>query len=156
MHVLKNASRLVLSFSLDDVRYALPLECVERVVRTVEVTPLPDAPEVIVGVINVRGRIVPVADIRKRFRLPARAMTLEDKLIIAHTARRSLAVVADEVYGISEYDSDEVSSAQDAADGVRLVAGIVKTEEGVMLIHDLDTFLAAEDELSLERALENA
>src|SRR5688500_5027212 len=107
----------VLSFSLDEVRYALPLESVERVVRSVEITPLPDAPEVILGVINVRGRIIPVADIRSRFRLPPKDMTLEDKLIIARTARRSLAVVADEVSGVSEYDAGQVSAAHDVAEG---------------------------------------
>ena len=156
MHALKNRSQFVLSFSLEDTRYALPLDCVDRVVRSVEITPLPDAPEVILGVINVRGRIIAVADLRRRFRLPPREITLEDKLIIAHTARRSLAVVADEVYGVSEHDSERVAGVQDISDGVRYVAGIVKTDEGVILIHDLDTFLATEDELSLQRALENA
>jgi len=50
------------------------VSAVEKVVRAVEITPLPKAPEIVVGVINAQGRILPVLDIRKRFRLPAREM----------------------------------------------------------------------------------
>ncbi len=73
----------VVALMLDDIRYALPLTSVEQVVRAVEVTPLPDAPDIIMGVINVHGRVVPVVDIRRRFRLPARALSAGDQLVIA-------------------------------------------------------------------------
>lgn len=66
------ASALMVGLTLDGQRYALSLAQVERVIRAVEITPLPQAPEIITGVINVRGRVIPVVDIRKRFRLPVR------------------------------------------------------------------------------------
>ena len=66
-------------FALDEPRYALLLSAVEKVVRAVEITPLPKAPEIVVGVINAQGRILPVLDIRKRFRLPAREMKPDDR-----------------------------------------------------------------------------
>ena len=56
------------AFVLNDQRYALRLAVVERVVQVVEFTPLPKAPEIVLGIINFEGRVVPVVDVRKRFR----------------------------------------------------------------------------------------
>ena len=59
-------------FRLNGQRYALPLAAVERIVCAVEVTPLPGAPPVVLGVINVAGCVLPVFNIRRRFLLPER------------------------------------------------------------------------------------
>jgi purine-binding chemotaxis protein CheW len=59
-------------FRLDERRYALPLAAVERVVRSVTVTPLPGAPAIVLGGINVHGRVLPVLNVRRRFRMPDR------------------------------------------------------------------------------------
>lgn len=141
---------------LDDCHYALPLASVERVVRAVAITPLPDAPDVILGVINVQGRIVPVADMRKRFRLPAREIALNDQMVIAHTHKRALALVADAVYGIVECSARDIVAMEGVIPGLEYVEGIVKMEDGLIFIHDLDKFLALDEEASLERAMKNA
>jgi hypothetical protein len=80
-----NATSLqyILVFSLDEPLYALPLSSVERVVPAVEITPLPKAPEFVLGVINVHGQVIPVMDIRQRLRLPTRPVGLEDRFILA-------------------------------------------------------------------------
>ncbi len=146
----------LLVFALDDVRYALLLASVERVVRAVEITPLPDAPDIILGVINVQGRIVPVADIRKRFRLPARGIALSDQIVIAHIPSRPFALVADTVYGIVECSEREIIASERILPGLEYVEGIVKIDSGMILIHDLDKFLALDEEKSLEQVMKNA
>ncbi|MBX9811298.1 MAG: chemotaxis protein CheW [Burkholderiales bacterium] len=148
-------NRLV-GFALDDIRYALPLAGVERAVRAVEITPLPDAPDVILGVINVQGRVVPVADIRRRFRRPTRDIALSDQIVIAHTTNRPLALVADAVFGIVEYSEREVVASERILPDLEYVEGIAKIEGGLILIHNLDKFLALDEENSLERAMKNA
>ena len=65
-----NSSVKIVLFTLDEQRYALALPSVDRVVRVVDVTPLPKAPAIVLGVVNIHGDIVPVYDLRKRFRLP--------------------------------------------------------------------------------------
>jgi len=72
----------IIIFSLDEPRYALPLSLVERVVRIVEITPLPKAPDIVMGVINMHGQILPVINVRRRFNLPEREIRLEDQLIM--------------------------------------------------------------------------
>jgi hypothetical protein len=81
--------RSIVVFNLDEQQYALHLAAVERIVRVAEITPVPKAPAIVLGVINVQGQVIPVINIRKRFRLPDREMSLSDHLIIARTAKRA-------------------------------------------------------------------
>ncbi|MEK6592033.1 MAG: chemotaxis protein CheW [Pseudomonadota bacterium] len=145
-------NRLVV-FTLDDQAYALRLATVEHVARMVSVTPLPKAPEIVMGIVNVRGRIVPVFDIRRRFRLPAREIAVSDQLVIARTSRRAAALVADAVAGVRAYPEEVVVEAKSVLPGVEYVEGVVKLADGLILIHDLDKFLSLEEGESLDRAL---
>jgi len=95
-------------FSLGAQRYALRLSAVQRIVYAVDVTPLPSAPGIVLGVINVEGRIVPVINIRKRFALPDKEIDLNDHLIIATTAKRSVALLTDSVSGVVDVSPDAV------------------------------------------------
>lgn len=149
---MEEVGRLVV-FVLDDQRYALRLSAVDRVVSMARVTPLPKAPDVVLGVIDVQGKIIPVIDMRRRFRLPEREAALTDRLIVAHTARRPVALAADAVAGILEYPGHDVIAAEGVLPGVEYVEGIVKLDDGLILIHDLNRFLSLEEEQSLDRAL---
>lgn len=141
-------------FSLDEQRYALALAAVEKVVRAVEITRLPKAPDIVLGIVNVQGRVIPVINVRRRFRLPEREMALTDQIVIAHTARRPVALVVDAVTGVLEYPEQEAVEARDILPDVEYVEGVVKLKDGLILIHNLDQFLSLEEETSLDRALE--
>jgi len=143
----------IVVFSLDEPRYALYLSSVERVVRAVEITPLPKAPEIVLGIIDVRGKVMPVLDIRKRFRLPARDMNLDDRFILARTARRRLALRVDSVAGVHELTEGEMVSAKRAPPFAQYLKGVAKVEENLVLIHDLDQFLSLDEERILDGAL---
>lgn len=143
-------------FALDDRRYGLSLSVVERVVRMVDVTPLPQAPEIVLGVVNVQGRVVPVLNLRRRFRLPERDVALTDQLVIARTAVRPVALAADAVAGVLEYSAQQAVTARDIVPGIEYVEGVVKLADGLVLIHDLDKFLSLEEETALDRAIAGA
>lgn len=132
-------------FTLDERRFALHLTAVERIVRAVEVTPLPNAPEIVLGVINVQGRIIPVVNLRKRFHIPEREMDLSDQFIIAHTPRWVVALAADAVTGVIERSEQEVSAAEKILPGMEHVKALAKLEEGIILILSLDKFLSLEE-----------
>ncbi|MBI3919189.1 MAG: purine-binding chemotaxis protein CheW [Betaproteobacteria bacterium] len=142
-------------FTLDDGRYGLELSTVERVVRAVDITPLPKAPDIVSGVINVRGRIVPVMNVRRRFRLPERPINLSDQLVVAHTSRRAVALMVDAVSGTVECSPDAMVAADRIVPDLQYVAGVVRTRDGMILIHDLDTFLGLDEEQALGAALAN-
>ena len=145
--------RLVL-LKVDGQTYALHLEAVDRVLRMVEVTPLPGAPDAVEGVINVRGEVVPVVSIRGRLGLAERAAAAADSLIVARARNRRLAIIAESVLGVVERPADAVVSTGDLACGIEHIEGVLKTSDGLVLIHDLDRFFSPEEERSLDLALE--
>lgn len=144
----------IVIFTVSDRRYGLPLSAVERIVRVVDVTSLPKAPEIVLGVVNVQGRVIPVINVRRRFRLPEREIALTDQMVIAHAGRRPIALVVDSVTGVLEYSEQEVVAAQDVLPELEYVEGVVKLDDGLILVHNLDKFLSLEEEAVLNRALE--
>ena len=100
----------IVLFSLEELRYALYLSDVVKVERAVEITPLPKAPQVVSGVINYHGEIIPVIDIRKLFRLPQRDIHLEDQFIIARTSQRLVVLVVDSVNGVYDIEHHQYQS----------------------------------------------
>ena len=153
---MKETTQLVI-FALHDQRVALPLASVDRVVRLVEITALPKAPAIVLGVVNVQGRIIPVIDLRRRFGWEERAPDVTDQLIIARTARRRVALLVDRVLEIAHPPADTVLLEPGAIlPGLDYVQGVVKMQDGLVLIHDLDTFLSVDEEAGLDRALRDS
>lgn len=144
----------IVVFTLSDRRYGLPLPAVERIVRVVDVTPLPNAPDIVLGVVNVQGRVIPVINVRRRFRLPEREIVLTDQMVVARAARRRVALVVDSVTGVLEYSEQEAVATQDVFSELQYVEGVVKLDDGLLLVHNLDRFLSLEEEAVLDRALE--
>ncbi len=149
---MKTSSSLVL-FRLGEQRFALPLETVERIVRAAETTPLPKAPGIVLGIIDVEGRILPVLNLRRRLGLPERDVTPKDQFILARTATRPVVLVIDEALGLVEQSPDLVSGAHDIVPGVDQIEGVIQLSDGMALIHDLERFLSLEEERVLDEAL---
>jgi purine-binding chemotaxis protein CheW len=145
-----------LVFTLDDQSYALHLPSVDSVARMAQITPLPNAPRVVLGLVNIHGRIVPVIDFRQRFNLPKREIVLDDRLIFAHARLRRLALVADAVTEVIECPEQSLALTDHILPGVKYLEGILKFKDGLVLIHDLDKFLSLEEEKALDIALDTA
>jgi len=131
-------ARLIV-FHLDERRYALPFGCVGRVVRAVEVTRLPHAPALLLGVINVHGRVIPVINLRRQFHLPERELKLSDQFIIASTARQTVALWVDNVDGALNSATQEVVAAEEIVPGLKSVEGFAKVSDGLILLHSLES-----------------
>jgi purine-binding chemotaxis protein CheW len=140
-------------FRLGEQRYALPLAAVERFVPAVEVTVLPDAPGTVLGVINVAGRVIPVLNLRKRFGLVEREVSPTDHFLIARTARRTVALVVDEAQSVIEYPAVEIVGPDHILPELGQIQGVVKLPDGLVLIHDLETFLSLDEAHALDEAL---
>ena len=141
-------------FMLDARRYALRLSAVDRVVRMVHITLLSKAPDIVLGIVNMQGRVIPVINVRRRFRLPEREIALTDQLVIAQTARRAVALAVDTVTDVVECPGQDLVAAESIFPAIEYLGGVVKLADGLILVNDLDTFLSLEEENSLNRALE--
>jgi purine-binding chemotaxis protein CheW len=146
-------TREVLVFEVGGQRYGLPIADVLELVRAVAITPLPNAPAVIEGIVNVRGRIVPVLDLRARFRLPAKPLDPSDHFIVAAAGPRGVILRVDRATELALVDTAAVQPPETLGPGAAYVAGVAKLEDGMVLIHDLTTFLSAAEAASLDDAL---
>ena len=148
-----DCNKQIVLFSLDEPRYAIYLSAVQRVVQAVEITPLPKAPDIVLGVINFQGEIIPVVDIRKRFKLPAREINIEDQFIIAQTSKRGVVLAVDSVSGVFELENDKVIDAETVFPYTDYISGVAKIERNIILINDLEKFLSLDEEIILDKAL---
>lgn len=140
-------------FTIDEQFYALYLFAVERVARATEVMPLPQSPEIIMGIINIQGKVMPVVNIRKRFHLSEQEINLDNHLIIARTNKRSVVLVVDRVVGISEYATSQLVEAEKILPALDYIDGIAKLANNMILIHDLNKFLSLDEENALDKAI---
>jgi purine-binding chemotaxis protein CheW len=143
-------------WTFDEQRYALPLAVVDRIVRAVEILPLPTAPKIVSGVVNIQGRIVPVVDMRRRLSLPLRDAMPSDHIVVAQASRRTVAFFIDAIGGVVECADDRIVPGTHIVPGLEGVRGIVKMEDGMIVVQDLDRFLSLDEETVLEKAMSDA
>ena len=150
---LKSEEYKILVFTLDELACALHISNVVRVIRAMEIRKLPKAPEIIKGIINVRGKIIPVVDIRKRFGHLRREVKADDRIIIADTGKRKVAFFADTVSDIEELDSHQYEGSEESLSYAEYIKGVAKVKNEMILIHNLEQFLSLDEEKALEEAL---
>jgi purine-binding chemotaxis protein CheW len=141
-----SAVRLVeiVEFTLGQEHYAFPSSEVREVFRISEITPLPSLPPFVLGVTNVRGRVLSVIDIRKMLEFGTAGLTNLNRAIILSGAEMELAVLADEVLGVYASDADKWQSALPTLGGKReeYLKGV--TKERVVVL-DAKKLLESED-----------
>ncbi|HSK20858.1 MAG TPA: chemotaxis protein CheW [Longimicrobiales bacterium] len=143
----------LLVFELAGTRYALELRSVREVVRAVLIAPLPDAPAVIEGIVDVRGELVPVYDLRARFGLGARALDPDERLVVAWTGSRLAAFRCDRTEWVEHVDPASIEPADSVPGTGRHIAGVARLPEGLVLIQQLDAFLEDAEAAVLDDAL---
>lgn len=140
-------------FRLDAQRYALPIADVERIVPIVEITPLSGAPEIISGVINVAGAVIPVIDMRRRLNIPAKDVEATDTLVVARAKRRVVALHVDQGPEVIECGDDAITPSEDIAPKLGAIKGVCRLKDGLILINDIGLFLSLDEEKALDDAL---
>lgn len=141
-------------FHVDNFKFAVYLPVVERVISAVEITPLPEAPDILAGIINVRGQVIPVINVRRRLGMAERDLELNDQFLIVRSSTRILALIADRVESVLETAAENIEKANTVFPGIGLVEGVMRLEDGMILIFDLEKFLSPPKEKALAQAIE--
>jgi purine-binding chemotaxis protein CheW len=144
----------LLTFRLDEERFAVRARLVHEVVRAVAVAGLPDAPPIIGGAVNYRGRVVPVIRVRRRLGLEARELHPSHHFIVADVGWRQVALWVDEALDLISVDEDAIESAARTAPGATYTEGIARLPDGLIVIHDLERFLSLEEGEALDAAMD--
>ena len=132
-------------FRIDRQRYALPLDHVIRAVRMVAVTPVPDTPDSMLGIIAMAGQTLPVIDLRRLFGQPGNHPELQDILLIVQVQGQTVAAVVDEVLNILEPSSELMQSPPAAVSQSRFLSAAIQQEDSLILVLDASRLLPAND-----------
>ena len=119
----------------------LSANAVRDIVRSVAIAPLPGAPPIIEGAINLRGRIVPVVDLRSRLELPALANAPDQFLVILETSDRFIAIRVDDVDDITDVSTAGLETQAGLSPVIQRLSGVAATADGALVIYDADAFL---------------
>lgn len=148
-----------LIFAIDDRKLAIELELVEQVFAAVEITPLEEAPESVLGLVNVHGAIIVVLNVRKKLEIHQRSMQLSDQIVIVNIEDRQLGLLVDEVVEVLQASPQQIeamSSPSKTSPRPSDEKPGFKSDDAPIELYDLRNFLSEEEEQQLRIALQKA
>lgn len=160
---MKEQSISLLTFALNDNLFAIPLQQVNKVIRSVAVTPVPDADPLMHGVFDFHGEILPVINLRRRFSMDLKNISVNDRFLIITTPERKLAFVVDRVEDIkivTESDIKELFVTTSEKQGkTKNAPGLKQSyflsdKKGIIIIYDLDKLINSEMKIQLDKLME--
>ncbi len=142
------ASQKLLVFDINDEKFSVDITNVDSIHEAMEVYKVPNQPECIEGLINLRGKIYTVFNLRKKFGLPAKELDENAKIIIINYENMKVGFIVDQVNEIATIDSGNVEPVPDPIDKAhhRYMSGVAKREKDILLILDLAKILSMEEE----------
>jgi purine-binding chemotaxis protein CheW len=158
-----NSLSQFLTFKLDQQEYAVDIDTVVQVVRMVAITRAPKAPKVVEGVINVRGKVIPVLNLRHRLELPIIPYGINNHLLIAQSIAANgkktghvMGLIVDSVNEVLTVPDSHIDTSFDIGmKGAEYLSAVGKMGDRLLLILDPDTLLTMEEEKSLRAAIED-
>ncbi len=142
----------VVSFDLGDEVFAIDIFQVQEIIRMIEITKIPNTPDFVEGVINLRGKVIPVVDLRKRFHLPVKEENPQERIIVAKVNNKPVGMIVDEVSEVLRFSKETVESAPALLSkdiDSQAIAGVAKTNDRLLILLDLDNFLTVSEQKQL-------
>ena len=134
-------------FNVGKELYGVGIDSVKEIVRVPDVTEVPDSPEFLEGVINLRGRVVPVIDLRKRLRLNGAERTKSTRVLITGNSGSIVGLLVDSVSEVIKIQPDAIEDPPEmiSAIGVEYITGVAKIEEKLIIILNIKKVLSVEE-----------
>jgi purine-binding chemotaxis protein CheW len=138
-------------FLLGRELYALDIMKIREIIRPQKLTPVPKAPSFIEGVINLRGVIIPVADLRKRFDQKIGEETRKNRILICSVAGKMVGLLVDEVMEIRRYTRQELSPVPRymKGSGAEYFLGVARQGDDLVLLIDLEKVLSSDEKIAV-------
>ena len=133
-------------FNLGENLFAVDIMRIREIILPQKLSPLPVDSHALEGVINLRGSVIPVMDLRRRFGMPA-AATAPGKLLIVALAGQMLALAVDNVLEVISVPAKEIMPPPNAVEaaGIECLLGVCLSSDNVFMILDIDTLLATSE-----------
>jgi len=150
---MPDAGGKYLTFALGNEEYGLPVLKVREIIKVMDITHVPQVPGHVRGVINLRGRVIPVIDLRLKFGFEARENTDHTCIIVVEVSHLGMiGIVVDSVSEVLNVSGSDIDQAPDFGDQVSTdyILGLAKVKSSVKILLDLDRALGADRQLAGE------
>jgi len=136
-----------LTFTVGKEDYGLEIYHVTEIIGIQKITEVPDMPDYVKGVINLRGKVIPIMDVRKRFKFEERAYDDRTCIIVVNINDTSLGLVVDTVKEVSDIPEKDIQPPPEIAEGNRqfFIRGLGKIEDDVKILLDAEKLLSKND-----------
>jgi len=134
--------------------FALDVLSVQEINRMVEVTRVPKAPYFVEGVINLRGRIIPVLDLRRRFGLPPADQTDNSRIMVVLVRQRMVGLIVDEVIEVLRLQKSSIEPPPSVnTAGAEFTQGVGRIDNRLLIVLDLNRLLIPNEHAALDAAM---
>ena len=140
----------IVIFRIADREYGVSIAQVSEVMRMREIIPVPDSSEFVEGVISLRGRVVPVLSMRRKFGLEKKAKEKSDRIIITRIKDHILGVIVDEVTEVIYVDETVITPPDEILKDAQYLTGVARTDKRIILIMDLEKILSGKEKENIE------
>lgn len=133
-------------FQLDATDYAIPIMTIREIILMRPITRIPQVPSYIEGLINLRGLVIPVVNLRSRFGLPPREFDEETRTIVTNIGDKTVGCVVDSVTQVMRITPDQIQPTPAAMPAAirRFISGLAKVEERLLVLLELDALLESD------------
>ena len=138
-------------FDLGGENYGLDISTVEGIIKMQSITKMPQAPTFVEGVTNLRGMVVPVIDLRKRFGLPKKEETKEARIVVVYLGKSKVGMIVDGVSEVLRIPEESIEPTPPMVTNVdtAFIRGIAKLENHLVTLLNLDKVLSTEEQKGL-------
>jgi purine-binding chemotaxis protein CheW len=141
----------LVSFRLGSEEYGVDIAQVQEIIRLVEITHVPRAPRFMEGVINLRGQLIPIIDLRTRFGMQRVAATKSTRIVVTEIAGKRVGMIVDSVSEVLNIPTNHVEEAPDMVAGVgtEYIAGVGKVNDRLIIMLDLAMVISHQEKQEL-------
>ncbi len=142
----------LVSFVIDNEEFGIDILIVQEIIRPVTITRVPNAPAFVEGVINLRGRIIPVVDLRKRFGLPPRPRDKNTRIVVVEIDDTVMGFMMDAVKEVIRVHRDVIEPPPELTIGIdaHYISGVAKLDDRLLILLELERVLSSEEQRALE------
>jgi len=138
----------LVSFVVEKEEFGVDILKVQEIIRTVEITRVPKSPAFVEGVINLRGKIVPVIDLRKRFGIEKKAHDNETRIIVVELPDKVVGFLVDKVKEVIRVEKSVIEPPPELTTNINAnyITGVAKLQDRLLILLDLDKVLSNEEQ----------
>lgn len=142
----------VVSFLLGSEEYGVDISQVKEIIRMVEITRVPRAPHFMEGVINLRGQLIPIVDLRTRFGMDRAAATKSSRIVITEIGSKRVGIIVDCVSEVLNLSQENIEQTPDMIVGIgtEYIQGVGKIGDRLIIMLDLTMVMSTDEKRALE------